>query len=527
MADRRGWPPIPARRYLTLLAVLGTLLGDQAQAGAARFAVLIGNNEGQRGDAHLRFAESDTVRLGALLTRLGGFSPERTQVLLARTAAELERALAEVAAQLRSTPGEHLVVIYYSGHADAQALHLGASALSLVALKETVDALPAATRLLVLDACQAGVLTRPKGGRPGPGFELDLGKGEATRGFAILAASSGSELAQESDQLRASVFTHYLEVGLAGLADRNRDGDVSLAEVFDYTSDQTLAATMGTTTGPQHPTFRLDLTGRDDLILTRPGVAGAGYGRLRLDVPGWYFVRRRDGTVAAELVSRGDETLALESGPYEVTRREPDALTVASLSVGDGAEASISQAAAHPVAFGRMVRKGFGPTVALGLAIATTIRSSLDGLGSSPGAAVVARAELRPVSFELRIGVGRARQDAAHLTSTTRELSVAAAALRAFDVGAVTHDVSATFSLGAEIGTGRFLQALDDGTRYSSPAPFVGPSAVAELTLGRRFFLRGDLGVRMYAFRVQAADMTSGSVLRPSVWSALGAGVSF
>jgi hypothetical protein len=510
-----------------LLAVLGVLLGDRARAGAARFAVLIGNNQGQRGDAHLRFAESDTVRLGNLLTRLGGFPRERTQILLARTAAELERTLTELAALLRSTPGEHVVLVYYSGHADAQTLHLGASDFPLVRLKETVDALPAATRLLVLDACQAGVLTRPKGGRPGPGFELDLGKGEVTRGFAILAASSGSELAQESDQLRASVFTHYLEVGLAGLADRNRDGNVSLAEIFDYTSHQTLAATMGTTTGPQHPTFRLDLTGRDDLILTRPGVAGAGYGRLRLDVPGWYFVRREDGTVAAELVTRGDDTLALESGPYEVTRREPDALAVASLSVGDGAEAAISQAASHSVAFGRMVRKGFGPTVAFGLAMAATIRSSLADLGSSPGAAVVARAELRPASFELRLGVGRARHDAAHLESTTRELFVAAAVLRAFDAGAVMHDVSATFSLGAEIGMGRLLQTLDDGTRNSATAPFVGPTAVAELTLGRRFFLRGDLGVRVYAFRLQASDMTSGSVSRAAVWSALGAGVAF
>jgi hypothetical protein len=520
-------PPRSARRCLTLLAVLGVVAGVQAQAPAARFAVLIGNNEGQRGDAHLRFSESDTARLGDLLTRLGGFPRERTQVLLARTASELEHALSEVAARLRATPGEHVALIYYSGHADAQTLHLGASVFPLVRLKETVDALPAATRLLVLDACQAGVLTRPKGGRPGAGFEVDLGKGEVTRGFAILAASSGSELAQESDQLRASVFTHYLEVGLAGLADRNHDGNVSLAEIFDYTSDQTLAATMGTTTGPQHPTFRLDLTGRDDLILTRPGVAGAGYGRLRLDVPGWYFVRRRDGSVAAETVSRGDDTLALESGSYEVTRREPDALTVASLNVGEGAETAISQAASHPVAFGRMVRKGFGPTVALGLAIATTIRSSLDRLGSSSGAAVLARAELRPASFELRLGVGRARQDAVHLASTTLELSAAGAVLRAFDAGAVTHDVSATFAFGAEVGVGLLAQTLDDGTRKSSSGPFVGPTAVAEVTLGRRFFLRGDLGLRVYAFRVQAADTTSGSVLRPAAWSALGAGVAF
>ena len=516
----------PSRACLTLLALLGTS-GLSAPAAAARFAVLVGNNEGQGGDAHLRFAESDTARLAELLTRLGGFSSGKTVVLLARTAGELQGALAEVADRLRATPGDHLVLVYYSGHADAQALHLGTSVFPLGQLRETVSALPAATRVLILDACQAGVLTRPKGGRPGPGFEIDLAKGEATKGLAILAASSGSEMAQESDQLRASVFTHFLEVGLSGLADRNRDGNVSLGEVFDYTADHTLAATMGTTTGPQHPTFRLDLTGRDDLILTRPGLAGTGYGQLRLDVPGWYFVRRADGTMAAETVSRGDDVLALEPGPYEVTRRERDELDVATLSVGDGTAATISHTASHPVAFGRMVRKGQGPEAAYALAISTAVRSSVEDLGLSAGAVLAARADLRPVSFELRLGLGHAQQASERLSSTTWDLSAAAAVLRAIDVGAVTRHSSLTCAFGAELGLSYLAQTLDDGERRGSFNPYLGPVALAELTIGRRFFVRLDLGLPIYALRVQTAATSSGTDWRPAFASALGAGTSF
>jgi Caspase domain len=519
------------RRLRGSLALLG-LLGSLALGGdalAARFAVLVGNNEGQGGDAQLRFAESDTARLGELLARLGGFDTGGTVVLLARSADELQRSIADLAARLRSTPGENLVLVYYSGHADAQALHMGTSVFSLVQLRETVNALPAATRVLILDACQAGVLTRAKGGRPGPGFEIDLGKSEATKGLAILAASSGSELAQESDQLRASVFTHYLDVGLSGLADRNRDGNVSLGEVFDYTAEHTLAATMGTTTGPQHPTFRLDLTGRDDLILTRPGLSGTGYGRLRLDVPGWYFVRRGDGTIAAELVSRGDDTLALEPGPYEVTRRERNELDVASLSVGDGTATAISQTASHPVAFGRMVRKGQGPEAAYGLALATVVRSPLEDLGVSMGAALAARADLSAASFELRLGLGRAQQTSEHFSSTTWDLSTAVAALRMVDEGPVSRgsSLTLTWAFGAEAGVSYMAQTLDDGARGSSWNPFAGPVALAELTFGRRFFLRADLGVPIYALRVQTAEAASGTTWRPALWSALGAGTSF
>jgi Caspase domain len=513
---------------LALLALLGSvaLCGE---ARAARFAVLVGNNEGQGGDAHLRFAESDTARLAALLTRLGGFDNGGTVVLLARTADELQRTLVALADRLRTTPGEHMVLVYYSGHADAQALHLGSSVFPLLALRETVDALPAATRVLILDACQAGVLTRPKGGRPGSGFEVDLGRSEATKGLAILAASSGSELAQESDQLRASVFTHFLEVGLSGLADRNRDGNVSLGEVFDYTADHTLAATMGTTTGPQHPTFRLDLTGRDDLILTRPGLSGAGYGQLRLDVPGWYFVRRGDGTIAAEVVSHGDDTLALEPGLYEVTRRERNELDVATLSVGDGTATAISRTTSRPVAFGRMVRKGGGPEAAYGLAVATAVRSSLEDLGVSAGVALAARADFSAASFELRLGLGRAQQASEHFSSTTWDLSAAGAVLRMHDAGALGRgsSLNLTWGFGAEVGLSYMAQTLDDGASAASWNPFLGPVALAELSLGRRFFVRVDLGVPIYALRVQTADASSSTSWRPALSSALGAGSSF
>lgn len=509
-----------------LLGFIGPF-GLGGPALAARFAILAGNNEGLGTDAHLRFAESDTVRLAALLTRLGGFSNGTTTVLLARTAGELQSALADVADRLRATAGEHLVLVYYSGHADAQSLHLGTSLFRLAQLREIVSALPAATRLLILDACQAGVLTRPKGGRPGPGFEIDFAKDEATKGLAILAASSGSEMAQESDQLRASVFTHYLEVGLSGLADRNRDGNVSLGEVFDYTADQTLMATMGTATGPQHPTFRLDLAGRDDLILTRPGLSGTGYGRLRLDVPGWYFVRRANGTIAAETISRGDDILALEPGLYEVTRRERNELDVAILGLDDGAATAISQAATHPVAFGRMVRKGQGAEAAYALAISTTVRSPLEGLGFSAGAAIAARADLRPASVELRLGLGRATHASEHLSSTTWEWSAAVAALRAVDLGPVTRRSSLTCAFGAEVGLSRLAQTLDDGSRRSSLDPHLGPVALAELVVGRRFFVRTDLSLPVYALRVHTTPTSNRTDWRPSWASAMGMGTSF
>jgi hypothetical protein len=506
-------------------AFLVCLCGGAGPAAAARFGLLVGNNEGQAGDPHLRFAEADTVRLADVLSRLGGFSTGGNVVLLARAADDLRRAIADLRARLAATPGEHMVLVYYSGHADAQALHLGSSSFPLIELSETIGALPAATRVLILDACQAGVLTRAKGGQPGPGFEITRGQGEATKGFAILASSAGSELAQESDQLGGSVFTHFLRVGLSGLADRNRDGEVSLAEAFDYTADHTLAATLGTTTGPQHPTFRVELAGRDGLILTRPRSPGAGYGNLRLDVPGWYFIRRGDGSVAAEVVSLGDETLAVEAGSYQVTRRERDQLDVSVVSISDGGAAAISRTPSYPVAFGRMVRKGAERGAAYALAVTTTARTPLEDLGRSLGAGVAARADLRTLSFELGLGFGRARQESLRFSSTTWDLSASVAALRMHDV-ASGRPTGLCWGFGLEAGAARLNQRLDTGEGRASWSPFVGPVALGELAVGRRFFLRATAGLPVYALRVQSGDGAA-TVWRPALASALGAGISF
>lgn len=514
------------RGIASLLVGLGICVAAAAPARASRFAVFIGNDVGQGADVRLRFAESDATRLAAILTRFGGFSPADAVVLLGRNAVEVRTTLADVAARLRATPGDHLVLVYYSGHADAQTLHLGSSSLPLGELKDIVTALPATARILVLDACQAGVLTRAKGGQPGRGFDVSLVAPQQPEGIAILASSTASEMAQESDQLGGSVFTHFFRVGLSGLADRDRDGSVSLVEAFDYVSERTLAATIGTTTGPQHPTFRLDIAGRNDVMLTRPGIAGSGYGHVKLDVPGWYFVNRSDGTIAAETISRGGETLALEIGQYEVTRREKSYLRVAAVAVSDGGSVAISRSSSRHVEFGRMVRKGGGRTVAFGLAATSAVRTPLADLGVAMGGGISGRADLSAGSLELRLGLARAQQASAFLQTTTWEANAGIALLRLRDV-TLKGRLNVTWGGGLEIGAARLVQLVDDGRRIPSWSPLFAPVALVELALARRFSLRADLGVPIYVLRAHESQEVERTALRPAVRFGLGGGVSF
>ncbi|HVZ74500.1 MAG TPA: caspase family protein [Polyangia bacterium] len=491
-------------RAARTLAAAGALIVSLAGAAAAhaqpgRVALVIANDEGHAEDVKLHFAESDADHLARVLTQLGGFEPDSTFVLRGRSVADVRRALGDVGRRLREAPGEPLLFVYYSGHADAEGLHIGRESLSLVELKAAVLALPAAARVVVVDACQAGAITRLKGGHAATPFAV--APEEAPRGLAILASSGDAELAQESDDIGSSFFTHYLLLGLQGAADDNRDGDVSLGEAFDFASRRTLAATMGSAAGPQHPMYRLDLRGQKELVLTRPGLAGSGFGRLALDEPGWFFVRRAGDAGVMEVVSGGREQIALEPGRYEVASRLPDRLQVAEVDIRSDAAASLAAAPSRRVAFGRVVRKGGGVRpLSFGLAALAGARSDVADLGAAWTGAVAARVDAPAASFELRVGADRAELPASSAIGAPSVATTAAfaslAALRAKDLRYVT------VAAGLEAGVVRFSERFaSDTTARASLGATVGPTALVELPLGPRFCLRADAALPVYLLR--------------------------
>jgi hypothetical protein len=69
-------------------------------------------------------------------------------------------------------------------------------------------------------------------------------------------------------------------------------------------------------------------------------------------------------------------------------------------------------------------------------------------------------------------------------------------------------------------------QLLDDGSRRSSLDPFLEPLLLADVSLGRRLFVRAEVGAPLYALRVQGAGSTD-TRWRMALAGALGAGTWF
>jgi hypothetical protein len=516
-----------AAAALALLAAIPV-----ASAGADRFALVVGANDGLPSEVVLRYAEKDAERLARVLERVGGFAPSDVVVLRGPTAGSVRRELIEMNARVRQRARPALLFVYYSGHADAEWLHLGGSRLAVSELRALVTGSAAATRVLVVDACRSGALTRVKGGRAVPAFKVTLDPPEA-EGTAILSSSAAGEDSQESDELGASIFTHHLVSALLGAGDRNRDGAVSLAEAFGYTADRTLAATAGTLVGPQHPTYHLELGGRRDLVLTRPGLRARGMGRLELAEPGSWLVQKedRDGEVVAEVSAAAPGVrLAVEPGRYLVTRRADDHLLEGMVAVASDEVRVIGRSRMRRVDYARVVRKGGTErTQALSLYAGGGARGALVSLGPALGPVVGVRLDRPALSAELRLSLGFASTDNERHTIETRELLATALAARAFDVGRFT------LGLGLEAGAGWLAQHFVDPEAQPDSIPptpardsaafLFGPVAQCDLALAGRVYARLELAAPTYLARV--GDDANGGALEAHVTWGAAAGAGF
>ena len=396
-------------RWLVLAAALvaGTPLARAAAPpDPAAHALVVGSNAGGRGQAELRFAERDARRMAEVLRELGGFPAEQVDLVLAPSRSQLDRALDRLARRVADdvaagrTPR---VLFYYSGHARATALNLGAEELPLVDLRARLVAMSGGLTVVVLDACQSGAFSRVKGAAPAADFSYNsLARLNAT-GIAVLASSTGSELSQESDRLSSSYFTHHLLVGLRGAGDTSKDGRVSLDEVYRYAYHQTLMATAATAVGKQHVSLEVDLKGQGEVAITQPAASGAHL-VLPAGLTGEVLVeRRRAGAVVAELHKAKGESvrLGLAPGEYRVLVRAPgaDHLDQCDLVLPKGGGRELDPARCQEVALRDDSAKGgpawSGPRLAveLGVGPAFTVDDEftdrLEGFGYQDRSALV------------------------------------------------------------------------------------------------------------------------------------------
>lgn len=199
---------------------------------------------------HLAYAARDAEELAKALQARGTGQFARVHVRLLTDHSEIKPDRAAVLRSLefvQQARPQDTAVIFLASHGvsdaagnyyfaprdtrpeDVQALDKARSAPpSLLPWTAFFDALrgTAGRRLLIVDTCQA----RSIEGRFEP---HSLMKRSAASLFSLLVASKGNEESQEYPPGKHGLFTYALLQGLAPEADTNRDGVVSLSEVFE------------------------------------------------------------------------------------------------------------------------------------------------------------------------------------------------------------------------------------------------------------------------------------------------------
>jgi hypothetical protein len=468
----------------TLAMLVLWTLAPPARADVERFALVIGNDLGASHETPLRYAETDAERVHAALRDVGGFAPENLVLLRGEDADTVRSTLIALNDRLRQRAAAQpsMLLVYYSGHADSQSIHLRGTRLGFEELTRLVRGSSAAMRLLVVDACRSGVLTRVKGGRAVPPFELPSDESQAGEGFALLTASTADEDAQESDEIGASFFTHAFVSGLRGAADVNGDGRVSLEELHQYAYAATLRASSASAQGMQHPTFQYEVRGRESLVLATLEGARGDLARLRLPRGSAFllFKGSPDGQVVAEVPERSAaRTLSLPGGRYFVRGRAPDALLEGYVTLAAGAQHTLDANTLKRVAYARLVRKGVsGARLAHGPYAAATVRSAIPGASQACfGAALGYALHFRHLSLYPRLDYCRSGYRNRALEATTDELGLGLSALYTWDVSRLS--ISTGVALSAQLSRQHF------DTRGVAPSrDSVAPASAVVLGVG-------------------------------------------
>lgn len=487
------------------------LVPRTSQAKVRRYAVLIGNNQGASHESSLRYAQSDALKVAAVLKDLGDVPRENVLTLLEEDLETVRRVLITYNERIRAETrpqDQSVLIVYYSGHADGDALHLGPDHFSVSQLRSLIRGSSATYRILVVDACRSGTLTRVKGGQMIPPFAIELDERLESEGFAFLTSSSANEDAQESDEIQGSFFTHHWVSGLRGAADQNRDDEVTVGEAYAYAYTRTLQVSSRTIFGPQHPTFEWGTRGTTDIVLTRMGARISHSSTLVFPNDRTYLVFRDDehGAVLAEIDAHASHSrLVLPPGKYFIRGRAPTHLLEGTVTLEAGQERRINQGDLRRVDYARVARKGGTERkIAHGLVMGYQVRTPLvNDAHWCHGVRAGYPVDVQWFSVTPRLGWCRGTFDADNVGIRRDEFDVDVSFLRVFDPPIVS------IGLGLSVGLAWLRQVFD--TRGFAPprntlAGHIDAIVNLDWELSRGFYARTQISGQVYIFEQQRGN---------------------
>lgn len=258
--------------------------GVQAQNGPTLWVLAVGVSRYRQNDLNLRFADGDARAIAAALQKqVGGpLYREARTLVLANDEVTRESILDSMGRFLGQAGPDDVAVIFLAGHgvqdrstgsyyflpSTATAKNYVTAGVRMTDFDEMLRVVRRNVRgvVLMLDTCHAGAL---KLAAPNlSALEDPAARLTASEGFFLLAASKPGEESEERVELGHGAFSYALLEGIGGAADADKDGYLSVTELFGYVTREVASLTGGL----QHPYYKIE--GTDfRLAAVRTGVA--------------------------------------------------------------------------------------------------------------------------------------------------------------------------------------------------------------------------------------------------------------
>jgi formylglycine-generating enzyme required for sulfatase activity len=320
--------------------------GNNTKSPSKKWALLIGVNDYVAG-RDLKYAVNDQVFFSQRLVE-AGFSRQRIFSLLSGAKNAKDQPFKRnIEIRLQTVMGlakeGDFVLVAFSGHgvhingdsyicpADADQDSPKTTMIKVSDIYTALNTSKATFKLLVVDACRNIHLAAEK--------RSLVDEKESLRGIAktfarppsgilVLSSSAAGQFSHEDPKLKLGVFMAFLQYGLTGVADTeqgNRDGQVSLLELYKYTHEGTSLFVSKKHGTLQTPTLHGDIAGDFVLGVRRTVITNTLGMKLTL-IPAGEF---QMGSPTSEKDRNGDETRhqvkitkPFYLGVYEVTQAQ-------------------------------------------------------------------------------------------------------------------------------------------------------------------------------------------------------------
>jgi len=230
---------------------------SQASQGAIRtmriWVVVVGVAD-YRTISKLNYTDDDAYRMYAFYkSPEGGSLPDpQIRVLIDEDATRNNVIKAMDDVYTKATAND-AIIFYFSGHGSQNAFvtqeydrnTFSNQGLILHQEIQTIfDKSSAKYKYIIADACHSGSWAT-KGLKSAASTEQQYYQAfeNAKGGFVLMLSSMGNEYSMETSGIRQGIFSHFLIRGLKGEADTNRDGVVSVIELFDFVKSNVGKAT--------------------------------------------------------------------------------------------------------------------------------------------------------------------------------------------------------------------------------------------------------------------------------------------